>query len=98
MRQPSLSPRCMARMPADREANASRRWPGKLPDLAAFTSSRAALPLGSCLARAVAAIPQRKCSPMPAPKLDLKLRLFLRIAALAALCFGVAAAYILFET
>jgi len=35
---------------------------------------------------------------MPAPKLDLKLRLFLRVAALAALCFVAAAAYVLFET
>jgi hypothetical protein len=35
---------------------------------------------------------------MPAPKLDLKRRLFLRVAALAALCFAAAAAYVLFET
>jgi signal transduction histidine kinase len=35
---------------------------------------------------------------MPAPKLDLKFRLFLRVAALAALCFAAAAAYVLFET
>jgi len=34
---------------------------------------------------------------MPAPRLDLKLRLFLRIAALAMLCFAAAAAYLLFE-
>ena len=35
---------------------------------------------------------------MPAPKLDLKFRLFLRVVALAALCFAAAAAYVLFET
>jgi hypothetical protein len=35
---------------------------------------------------------------MPAPKPDLKLRLSLRVAALAALCFVVAAADVLFET
>jgi signal transduction histidine kinase len=35
---------------------------------------------------------------MPAPKLDLKLRLTLRVAAVAALCFAAAAAYLLFET
>jgi methyl-accepting chemotaxis protein len=35
---------------------------------------------------------------MPAPKLDLKLRLSLRVAALAALCFAAAAAFVLFET
>src|SRR5882757_7422229 len=35
---------------------------------------------------------------MPALKLDLKLRLSLRVAALAAFCFAAAAAYILFET
>ena len=35
---------------------------------------------------------------MSAPRLDLKLRLSLRVAALAALCFAVAAAYLLFET
>jgi len=35
---------------------------------------------------------------MPAPRLDLKLRLTLRVAAVAALCFAAAAAYLLFET
>jgi signal transduction histidine kinase len=35
---------------------------------------------------------------MPAPRLDLKIRLSLRVAALAAFCFAAAAAYILFET
>ena len=35
---------------------------------------------------------------MPAPRLDLKLRLSLRVAAVAALCFAAAAAYLLFET
>ena len=35
---------------------------------------------------------------MPALKVDLKLRLSLRVAALAALCFAAAAAYALFET
>jgi signal transduction histidine kinase len=35
---------------------------------------------------------------MPAFKVDLKLRLSLRVAALAALCFAAAAAYVLFET
>ncbi len=35
---------------------------------------------------------------MPAPKIDLKLRIALRVAALAALCFAAAAAYLLFET
>jgi hypothetical protein len=35
---------------------------------------------------------------MPAPKPDLKRRLSLRVAALAALCFAAAAAYVLFET
>jgi signal transduction histidine kinase len=35
---------------------------------------------------------------MPAPKLDLKFRLFLRVVALAGLCFAAAAAYVLFET
>lgn len=35
---------------------------------------------------------------MPAPKIDLKLRLALRVAALAALCFAATAAYVLFET
>ncbi|ACK51206.1 integral membrane sensor signal transduction histidine kinase [Methylocella silvestris BL2] len=35
---------------------------------------------------------------MPAPKFDLKLRLALRVAALAAVCFAAAAAYVLFDT
>jgi len=35
---------------------------------------------------------------MSASRLDLKLRLTLRVAALAALCFAAAAAYLLFET
>jgi len=35
---------------------------------------------------------------MPAARLDLKLRLTLRVAAVAALCFAAAAAYLLFET
>lgn len=35
---------------------------------------------------------------MPAARLDLKLRLTLRVAALAALCFAATAAYVLFET
>ena len=35
---------------------------------------------------------------MSAPRLDLKFRLSLRVVALAALCFAVAAAYVLFET
>lgn len=42
--------------------------------------------------------PLQKHSPMPASRLDLKLRLALRVAALAALCFVAAAAYVLFET
>jgi hypothetical protein len=40
----------------------------------------------------------QRCSPIPAPKPDLKLRLSLRVAALAALCFVAAAADVLFET
>src|SRR3977135_472729 len=35
---------------------------------------------------------------MPAHMLDLKFRLFLRVVALAGLCFAAAAAYVLFET
>ncbi|WP_253708441.1 sensor histidine kinase [Bradyrhizobium sp. WD16] len=35
---------------------------------------------------------------MPTPRLDLKLRLALRVAAMAALCFTAAAAYVVFET
>ena len=35
---------------------------------------------------------------MPAPRFDLKLRLALRVAALAALCFAATAVYLLFET
>jgi signal transduction histidine kinase len=35
---------------------------------------------------------------MPAPRFDLKFRLALRVAALAALCFTATAAYVLFET
>ena len=35
---------------------------------------------------------------MPAPRFDLKLRLALRVAALAALCFAATAAYLVFET
>ncbi|VFU08828.1 protein of unknown function [Methylocella tundrae] len=40
----------------------------------------------------------RKNSPMRASRIDLKLRLALRVAALAAFCFAAAAAYVLFET
>jgi signal transduction histidine kinase len=82
----------------DWKANASRRLPGKLPDLSVGASKAPALALDCGWLAPLKATPLQKSSPMPAPRLDLKLRLSLRVAALAALCFVAAAAYLLFET
>jgi len=86
---------------ADRWSAESERIPamaGKLPDLSGRTFPQPALPLDCSPLAPSNATPLQRCSAHASAKARSEIRLFLRVVALAGLCFAAAAAYVLFET